>query len=258
MENPEEKKYSSEEMSNIQKERTLSDAELINNGDAEYKFNERGQGGLVLTEDKIKEIRDTQDKETVLKIVKELGQNLQFVSPELQANKEVVLAAVRQDCFALRWASPELQDDEEVVMEAIKSKRWSKEGKASGGLAFEFASPRLRADKEFVKKLFTLDSDSLREASLELRNDKKFIFELTELNPEALYNFSTRVIADDKEILIKFMEKWGGSKFNFASPELKTDKKFVLEVVKKFPSAFKEVSAELQVDEEVKKAAGIE
>lgn len=254
----EKKKYSPEEMAEIQKERILSDAELINNGEAEYKFNEIGQGGLVLAENKIKQIRDTQDKETVLKIVKEFGQDLQYVSPELRANREVVLAAVKQDDLALADASPELRDNEEVVMEAMKSKRWRENDTPNtlGGSTFKNASPRLRGDREFVRAVFMEVPGSLTYASPELKADKKFVFELAEIDRRALFAFNYSSVISDKEIFLKFIEKLGINYFHDASAELKKDKDVVLAVLKRFPDSFEDVPSELQNDRDIRIVAG--
>lgn len=58
---PEENKYSQGEMAELEKGRTISDAELLEEG-AEYKINEKGQKNIELTEKQIKAISFTENK----------------------------------------------------------------------------------------------------------------------------------------------------------------------------------------------------
>ena len=73
------------------------------------------------------------DKEFVLKAVKQDGWTLYHASKELKNDKEFVLEAVKQNGWALYYASKELRNDKEVVLEAVKQ----------NGQAFKYASEEL-------------------------------------------------------------------------------------------------------------------
>ena len=65
-------------------------------------------------EDK-EEIEDYNNKEYVLKKVKENGKNLDLASQELQDDEDVVKAALEQTGEALEFASDRLKNNKEIV-----------------------------------------------------------------------------------------------------------------------------------------------
>lgn len=80
------------------------------------------------------------NKEEVIKTVKEGGWALEFASEELRYDKEVVLEAVNNYGWALKYASYDLRNDKEVVLAAVGNCGW----------ALKFASKELQNDKDVV------------------------------------------------------------------------------------------------------------
>ncbi len=63
------------------------------------------------------------DKEYVMKKVKEDGKTLDFASDALKNDKEVVMEAILQNPVSLEFASNNLKNDKEVVMASVKKVR---------------------------------------------------------------------------------------------------------------------------------------
>lgn len=118
------------------------------------------------------------NKELVLAAVQQDGRAIRHASPILQGDKAVVVAAAQENPIALRHAcysllradrnfmmlavqldglvlkeaSPHLQDDVELVTAAV----------SNNGLAFEFASDRLRGSSEVAMRAAAASADALR------------------------------------------------------------------------------------------------
>jgi len=143
------------------------------------------------------------DKEVVMAAVKQQGSSLKYTSEELRDDKELVMVAVKQvgqssieeHRLVLMYASSELKDDAQVVLAALLYSSFVdmyetfritnhhspyKLFKAAFGKksvsSFEYASKRLKGDKEFFKTAITKgrkDSISAFEyASSEIQEDK--------------------------------------------------------------------------------------
>jgi len=82
------------------------------------------------------------------------------------SDKEVMMRIVSLDGYYLNRASEELKDDEDVVFQAVKSV----------SSAVQYASPRLRANKNFVLKLVNLSGDVL-DYCYELTEDAEVLLE---------------------------------------------------------------------------------
>ena len=102
------------------------------------------------------------DKELMLEFVKVNGKSLQFASPELQEDKEVVLHAVKQNGYALQYTP---LDDIDVIMAAVNQTY----------LAFQLVSPKLRANKEFVKRVLFLDGRCYPDIDDRLKDDPEMM-----------------------------------------------------------------------------------
>jgi hypothetical protein len=61
------------------------------------------------------------DKEIVLEAVKKNGLMLKFASNELRNDKEIILAAIKNHAYAFEYASEELRDNKEFLLYIIKN-----------------------------------------------------------------------------------------------------------------------------------------
>jgi len=100
------------------------------------------------------------NKDGALYAVSENGENLKYVSKELQNDKAVVLEAVLNDGKALRHASLKLRDDEEVVLAAVTNngealEYASKKQKANVRVAFAAVEQNGRAARFMAEELWT-------------------------------------------------------------------------------------------------------
>lgn len=68
------------------------------------------------------------------------GKDLKYTSEKLRNDKDIVLKAVKQDGTVLQFASKKLRNNETVVFEVIRQNRQS----------LEYASKSLKNDKEFA------------------------------------------------------------------------------------------------------------
>ena len=111
---------------------------------------------------------------------------LQYVKDEtLLDDRELIMEAICADSYgndparmkgkdgsgyvcsgrALEYASPRLRGDRELVIKAVE--HWC--------CAFTFASPDLKADKEFVKMMLPYDNRNLQYASDDLQKDDELL-----------------------------------------------------------------------------------
>ena len=114
----------------------------------------------------------------------------------------------------------EAQDDERIVLAAVRT-NWR---------SFQYASDRLKADKDFVLDVIGVSSSAFQYASDELRADKDFV-------------------------LAAVGKRWLA--FLYASPELKADKNVVLAAVRADWRAFLYASEEVKKDEELQRISQI-
>ena len=189
MGNFEEKKYSPEEMAQIERDRTLSDAERLKEG-AKYKINETGNKRLDLTNEQIKKFERSGDKNMILEQLKYGHIDAFFEAPEeFRADKNIMMEVVKLNPRSLELASPELLNDKEIVLEAVKREGWT----------LRYASPKLQNDREVVIEAVRQDGSALESASSNLQVDSKIVLEAIKHG----YDFSKythKEILNDKAI----------------------------------------------------------
>lgn len=144
------------------------------------------------------------NKDTVLKMVKTKGSDLEYASDELKNNKDIVIAAIQDDWKAFQYASDRLKNDKEVIC-----KLFSYSGKALETLPeemlddpkiilasidnryfskkhnFKFASSRLKADKTVVMKAINKSPFSFSYIADSLKSDQNFIKQIINQTPES-------------------------------------------------------------------------
>ena len=149
----------------------------------------------------------------------------------------------------LQFASDKLKDDKEIVLVAV----------TNDGSALEYASTKLKDDKEIVRFAIlkshhlyeTADERVIKYASKELQQDKdlKALYEiLTEVKDNGLNlkNASDEFI-DNKDVVLAAV-KQNGLALEFASKKLQADKEVVKVAICSNPEAIEFASSELQND----------
>ena len=66
--------------------------------------------------------KNSNDRDYVLKTVKENGKLLEFAEESLHDDREIVLEAVKNNAEALEFASDRLKEDREIVFESVRCK----------------------------------------------------------------------------------------------------------------------------------------
>ena len=163
------------------------------------------------------------DKEIVMAVVDQSGDELRNASHELQSDKDIVLTSIKYSDSAFEYAGDDLKSDKEFVLAAIKI----------NVCAYAWASKELKLDREIALLAADTSNNFVFSQVPEIfRADKNFIMESLK-GSKALNGRLTEYIADehraDREIMIIAMKKSGGTAFEFASDELKNDIEFFLE-----------------------------
>lgn len=150
------------------------------------------------------------DKDVVMAVVSIQGDVLQHASEALKDDKEVVMCAVDCKCSyngggpVLCHASEALRDDKEVVMTATLTGFSPHEPQD-----FEFASERLRGDKDILLQLAALKGNfsssphpyiAFKFATEALKKDKELVMALVKLNGDAL-EYASDALQNDAEVV---------------------------------------------------------
>ncbi len=59
------------------------------------------------------------NREEVLKVVREYGRMLNYASDDLKGDEEIVLEALKQDQYSLMYASDEIKNNKKFVLEIV-------------------------------------------------------------------------------------------------------------------------------------------
>ncbi|EFC37465.1 predicted protein [Naegleria gruberi] len=141
---------------------------------------------------------------------------------ELRSERQFLLNSLTTYRHTLRDAPPILKDDKEFVLECLKfpSNRLSE------------TSERLRDDEQVVScALMQQSSINFEYASDRLRDDKEFVMKNIELFPGMFSHISER-LKKDKEIIVKYAST---GKLKSLENEFMEDEGFVLDIVEKNP-----------------------
>ena len=171
-------------------------------------------------------------------------------------NKDKRLEYLKRICDreSLNEMPFEAQDDKSIVLAAVKQ----------SGEEFQYASPRLKADKSFfldvvrdVCLTFQITNcwQAFKYVSDELRADKDLVLDVVSESSRA-FEYASDDLKADKDFVLKVVsENWRA--FKYASDELKADKVFVLGAVRKSCQAFQYASEEVQKDKKLQKISKI-
>lgn len=136
------------------------------------------------------------DKQVILEIVKNYGDDLFNVIPEFKDSFEIVLAAVNNRGSALKYASDNIKNNKEIVTAALKN----------NGLALEFASDELKNDLQIVKLAIENAPKSIQFASSHLKNMKELALIAILLNKDT-FEYISEDLRSDKEIVLFVLNK---------------------------------------------------
>ena len=158
---------------------------------------------------------------------------------ELQDNKEYVLDIVEKCGEAIQYASPRLKNDRNVAITAINN----------NGFSLKYVSKELQDDEDIV--LLAIDNYALALgfASDNLKKDRNIVMEAVKRNGFSLH-YTPQEIRNDKQIVIEAVKNYGRS-LTIASKELQNDRDVVKIAVKKQGNALFFLSKEFQNDYDI-------
>ena len=139
----------------------------------------------------------------------------------------------------LQYASEKLKDDREIVLAAV----------TKSGSALEFASDKLKDDKEIVLTAVTNRGYSLQYASTKLKDDKEIVL-VAVTNGGFALQYASDKLKDDKEIVLAALDNKGRA-LEYASDKLKDDREFILAAVKKYGTTLSYASNNLKNNREI-------
>lgn len=208
---------------------------------------------------------DWNKKEDVLKAIKSNGENLQFITNDkLKNDREIIYKAIKNTGKALKYVPNKFKDDDEIVEEAVKR----------CGSSIKFASFRLLNNKEIVLKAVSNEGEALQYLPKELRDNKLIVYQAV-LNDPASFKFASDKLRDDKEFIkILFLkykiqlenyckeanlsEKEIRNIFkdveifkNLVRSKLRSNKKFIMEILEIYPYSYSELKASYKKDKEI-------
>lgn len=177
---------------------------------------------------------------------------LEHVSEELRNNRKFILEVVAMDGYALRFVPEAFQNDADVVLKAVKNNGWS----------IAYASESLRGNRKIGLAAVKKHYEAFKELSEELRKDREIVREairsvkdkdmLTSVLDEVLLDFG----ADENRDIVEAAVKKNGRVLwlKYMPEKFLNDKEIVMMAIKNEKEMFYLASAELQADEEVRKA----
>jgi hypothetical protein len=205
----------------------------------------------------------TNDRQVVELVISIDGHLFNFVNQEFKMDKSIIEKAILNDADSFRFIPESLKDDRSFVLEL---------GSINGNI-FPKLSNDLKNDKEIVRHAMLQDFDNLEYASDRLRNDKEFIFSVLNENIK-LQNENKKIMDsilkdfeethekkyDDeywvqRDKLYKELSKkytfWNCGILHGVSDVLKSDKEFVLDILKIDPWSVRSLSETLKLHKNV-------
>jgi hypothetical protein len=202
----------------------------------------------------------TNDRQVIESVISINGHLLKFVNQEFKMDKGIIEKAILNDADSFRFIQESLKDDRSFVLELA----------SINGNILSKLSNDLKNDKEIVRLAMLQDYDTLEYASDRLRNDKEFIF--------SVLNENIKLQNENKEIMDSILKDFEDNfernqesidnylaqrdklydelveKFNIyncgilhgVSDVLKSDKEFVLDILKIDPWSVESISETLK------------
>ena len=169
---------------------------------------------------------------------------LSQLSVRLQDDRDIVKLSIQSWGPSLEYASERLRDDKEIVLTAMR-----------GYGSLEFASGRLKDDHDVVMEAISAISSSsmgarvgyvLNHASRRLQSDKEILTNAISIDPTAI-EFAPPVVRDDERFMLEIVCRWGHL-LEYASNRIKDMDHIVLKAVEQYEGAIQYVSTRLKKD----------
>ncbi|EFC38082.1 predicted protein [Naegleria gruberi] len=162
------------------------------------------------------------DREVVLRSVKGVGSMLSIASDRLKDDREIVMAAVKQDGGSLRYANDRFKSDRELVLSAVKS----------SGHALQSVHESLRNDREIVELAISHCWSFLGSAGEEMKNDREIVMKAVMRNEQgSAFQYASRELKLDKKFVLEVVRKSKGFALEYALEELIKDREFLVEIL---------------------------
>eukprot|EP01080_Neovahlkampfia_damariscottae_P005524 gene5524-9341_t len=178
--------------------------------------------------------RYQEDEKLILKCVPSWGvpKILSNLPKKMIDDKFFMMACLRRNGFSFNFVSPRLQIDYDIILQASKLEKRILSG----------INPELKSfDLFWIHLVNDIEDQSVLEyADRRLFNDRNFVLQLSSIRGMCL-KYAAEELQGDEEIVAEAIKNDDGilmgeefsTPFSFASKELKNNKKFALEAVKK-------------------------
>ena len=160
-----------------------------------------------------------------------------------------MLEVVKRKVHALEYASEKLKSDKEFMLKALLIWSFDKYETKNYSSGLKYASEELKSDKEFMLAVAEFDKSSLEYASEKLKSDKEFMLAALK-NDEYALKYASEELKSDKEFMLAALEYTYQVK-DYASRKLKLDREFALELAKDHPALLRyEIPKTFALDKE--------
>lgn len=213
------------------------------------------------------------DFEVVKNAVKENGLVLEYASDILKNNYEIVKEAYNQNKLSLQFASSDIadkidygksidnkfeqirenyrrmqnckEDDKDTMLELLKKDHF----------LLKYVPEKLKYDRDIVLSIVRCNYNILENAPENIKNDREIIIKAVTSNGTAI-KYSSEELKKDREIvLIAIRNSTIAYAFTYIHSYFKSDRKIIMEVLKKNGSYLHYASEELKNDKEIALAA---
>lgn len=196
------------------------------------------------------------DNEVILAAVRQCGDALRFV-PRGSRSHNIILNAVRVNGAALRfavdatddrarWASLSLDNVTiEMVLAAVQQ----------NGSVLKLLPPIFKHDRQVVATALSSFPQALQDVSDELRGDKEIVLGAVRRLGWAVRYAAPELMADREVAVAAVMGRFGQA-LQFLPAAMQADRDVVLRAVRNNTTDFRYASWDLQLDPEVRAAAG--
>jgi hypothetical protein len=205
------------------------------------------------------------DRQVVESAISINGHLFEFVNQEFKLDKGIIKKAILNDANSFRFISESIKNDKSFILELVS---------INGDILSELSND-LKNDKEIVRHAMMQDISALAYATDRLRNDKEFIFNVLNENIKLQCEnkkimdsilkdfedtFESNQASDDKyaeqpsKLFYKLEKKYNAGNsgiIDAVSDALKSDKEFVIDILKIDPWSVRSISETLKFDRSV-------
>nr|WP_317279415.1 DUF4116 domain-containing protein [uncultured Fusobacterium sp.] len=191
-----------------------------------------------------------ENKNKVLKAVKEDGLLLKYASETLRNDRELVIEAIKNNDWALEFASDELKKDFLICVMACLKK--------SNKNLMRFISPELKSNRYFILTLVLEDISFFSYCDKSLKADKEFILEVIKRGKKSasynIYTYISKTLRKDKDIIFEGIKHKLFHTYNIPL-EFRDNKEIMIELIKIDSSILEYASDRLKDNEKIVKLA---